>query len=283
MTLIRQLYTHFQVLSIDVVLGCVVNTLLIAKYCNVIVPNTVLCALASATWLIYTADHLADATKLKEKASSDRHLFHFKYRKALIIFSFILLIINILNLFYLPILIIKAGFYLSLGVLVYFFFLRLASGQPSLFKEISIAFIYAVAIFLAPAVLSTKIWNTATYLLFVSYFLLALINLLEFSLFDLALDEKEQYSSLIRKLGKSKSKKVIGSLIYISFLWLMAGTIYLYYNDFTNFSFFHQIQICLFFMNVVLATLLLFPSYFVKNNRYRVFGDMVFLFPVFLF
>lgn len=281
MKLIKGLYTHFQILSVDVVLGCVANTLLVAKYYNVIVPNPILFALASATWLIYTADHLADAARLKEKASSDRHLFHFKYRKPLIIFSFILLIINLLNLFFLPILVIKAGFYLFLGVLVYFFFLRLASGQPSLFKEISIAFIYAVAIFLAPTVLSTKSGQTAAYFLFVAYFLLALINLLEFSLFELAMDEKEQYPSLIRKLGKANSKKVISGLIFTSFLWLFAGIICSYRYGFHSLCF-SQIQLCLFLMNTVLATILLFPSYFIRNNRYRIFGDMVFLFPIFL-
>jgi len=278
----KALYAYFQILSLDIVIGCVLNTLLIGKYLAVDVPNTVLFALASAAWLIYTLDHLYDAAKLKEQASSLRHLFHFQHRKILTVISIILLIINILNLFYLPMLIIKAGIYLSLGVVVYFAFLRLASGQPSLFKEISIAFIYVAAIFLAPLALYTKHWNIDIYFVFLEYFFLALINLLVFSLFELTLDEKEQYSSLIRKLGKTKSTMVIKFLIATSLSWLLVGVIFFYYRQGNIFSFFYQIQVCIFFMKVTLATILFFPTFFVKNDRYRMFGDMVFLFPVFL-
>lgn len=283
MKIIKRFYAYFQALSLDVVLGSLVNTLLIANYLAVKIPYTVLFALASATWLIYTIDHLYDATKLKEKSISFRHLFHFKHKKILIVMGFILLIINIINLFYLPISILKSGFYLSLGVVAYFFFLRLASGQPSLFKELSIAFIYVIAIFLSPLILSTNNWNTDIYILFAEYFLLAFINLLEFSLFDFTLDEKEQYSSLIRKLGVQSSIKVIGLLLCISFLLIIISSIFLFYGKSSSAVLFYQIQLCIFLMNGMLATILFFPAYFVKNDNYRVFGDMVFLFPVFLF
>ncbi len=283
MKTIKRSYAYFQALSLDVVLGSLVNTLLIANYLAVKIPYTVLFALASATWLIYTIDHLYDATKLKEKSSSFRHLFHFKNKKILIVVCFILLIINILNLFYLPVSILKIGFYMSLGVLAYFFFLRLASGQPSLFKELSIALIYTVAIFLSPLILGINNWNVEVYLLFAEYFLLALINLLEFSLFDFTLDEKEQHSSLIRKLGVQNSTQLIGLLIGISFLLVIISTIFLYYRSLNPVVFFYQIQLCIFLMNGMLAIILLFPAFFAKNDSYRIFGDMVFLFPIFLF
>ncbi len=271
----KNLYAYLQALSLDVVAGSLLNTLLIGRYLGVEIPLSVLFALASATWLTYTIDHLADAHKLKEKASSFRHLFHFKNKKILSILAIILLISNSINLFYLPFIVLKTGIYLCGGVGIYFFFLRLAGGQPSLFKELTIALIYAMGIFLAPLSLSTTIWQTDIYILFAQYFLLALINLLIFSLFDRGLDEKEQHASLIRKLGEKRSKTVIKILIACLFIVQLSYFVF-------EFQTFALLSLFTFLMNLTFATILLFPSYFMQEERYRILGDMVFLFPVFL-
>jgi hypothetical protein len=271
----KQFYAYLQALSLDVVAGSLINTLLIGRYLGVEIPFVILFALGSATWLTYTIDHLADAQKLKEKAGSFRHLFHFKNKNILIVLGIILLITNAVNLFYLPPIILKAGIYLLLGVGIYFFFLKLASGQPSLFKELTIALIYVMGIFLAPLSLSLTICKTDVYLLVIQYFMLALINLLIFSLFDIGLDEKEQHSSLIRKLGEKCSKFIIKALIMSLFIVQIAYFVF-------QFQTFALLNLFTLSMNVAFATIMLFPAYFIKEERYRILGDMAFIFPIFL-
>lgn len=269
-------YKHLQALSIDVVLGACINTSLIACYLRVSIDYVTLFALASATWIIYTADHLLDAQKLADKSLTFRYSFHHTHRKKLIWIVYILLLVNIICLYFLPFVILKNGIITALGVLAYFGLLKLAKGNPSFFKELTIGFIYVIAIFLAPLSLYESQWDTTIYILFVAYFLLAMINLLEFSYFDVDIDEKANHSSLVRKLGKDKVKYLIGFIVLLLFIIIIfcLSNSYIKENPF-----FIQIQFCIFLMDLVLSLFIIFPRFFRQNDYYRIFGDMVFLFP----
>ena len=57
---------HFvQNLSLDITAGAVIMTLFLGQVFEVEVSGTMVAGLAIAIWLIYTADHLFDAFKLK--------------------------------------------------------------------------------------------------------------------------------------------------------------------------------------------------------------------------
>ena len=86
--MIEKLYKYLQILSIDVCLGACISCWMIAHYLEVSLSFWTYAVLACTVWLIYTADHLLDAYKiskqLKEKATTDRHIFHQHYFKPIV-------------------------------------------------------------------------------------------------------------------------------------------------------------------------------------------------------
>lgn len=271
------LYQRIQAFSLDVVAGSCVSSLFIARYLEVELSVFVLFALGSATWVIYTIDHLADAQKLKDNAISLRHQLHYRYRKILFALILFVVLANSINLFYLPLPILKAGLGVFVGVLCYFLLLKLAKGEPSLFKELTIAMIYVVAISLAPLTLYAQAWHWGVGVLLVEYFLLAMINLLEFSVFEAEIDELENHSSVVRKLGKTQVMNGIKMAIVL-LVFIIFYVFFFYMFDFT--LFFVQTQLCILVMLFTLSIIIIFPSFFKKNERYRILGDMVFIFPI---
>ncbi|MEM6805500.1 MAG: prenyltransferase, partial [Bacteroidota bacterium] len=72
----KKLFHLGRILSLDVVGGALASTYMAVIYLGVKMPHIFWFALALSVWVIYTADHLLDAYRLKEKAHTERHLFH---------------------------------------------------------------------------------------------------------------------------------------------------------------------------------------------------------------
>jgi hypothetical protein len=271
---ISQLYAIFQALSLDVVVGAGVGTAAVARYLGMALPPSVLLALASATWLIYTVDHLLDAQRLGLSAQTFRHGFHYRYRRPLRVIVAILLIVNGFNLLHLPAPVLKAGGLATVAVGAYFGLLSLARGRPSWFKELTIAFLYTAGVFLGPLSLATWPWPPLTGLLLLEYFLLAWLNLLLFAWYDRAADEYQQHTSLVRQWGADRVRRLsyglAGLLLGLASLGLLmtqgAGLA-------------ARFQACVLLMATGLAAVCHFPDFFGLRHRYRVLGDAVFLLP----
>src|SRR5687767_11082148 len=86
MRAIFRFYQYVNILSLDITAGAIISALFFAKIFNVQIKPYGLVALGTTVWIIYTADHLRDAKKIKHKASTQRHRFHQLYFFPLVYF-----------------------------------------------------------------------------------------------------------------------------------------------------------------------------------------------------
>ncbi|MEO9476876.1 MAG: hypothetical protein ABJG41_15135 [Cyclobacteriaceae bacterium] len=264
--MIERGYKYFRWLSLDIVLGAIVFLAFLGQHYQIAISIHVYFALASAVWLIYTADHLLDSRK---PAASERRLFHQSHFRILSVTSGVTLSLALLNVYFLPVEVIKAGAILSALCILY---LTLVYFLRSLwFKELLVAFGYAAGVFLGPFSLSPN-WELVDALLVVELAIVALINLLIFSVYDLEEDQKQGFGSIPNRMGMAASKRLINLLLLCSFTMtlLIAGI-----SGSTN-----AIQAVYFMMSLVLGSVLWLPGYYSANERFRLVGDAVFFLPV---
>ena len=264
-----------QYLSLDVVAGAIISSLFIAKVTGVSLTIHMSVGLGIAVWLIYTVDHLWDAHRIAGKPSNPRHAFHHRYFKPLCLIAFVLLLLGLYNMSFLPRLTIQLGW--GLGVLagVYLGFVHLFRQNARWHKEFLAALVFTIGIFIAPLGIARMI-DFQWLLLFLSFLLLAIINLLLFPLFELSTDQKDRMRSIATELGTKKVRRILKVLFVLLFTILLTGLILS--NDHT---WIHALLI-LQLMALVLMVLFLKPSLFRENGLYRMLGDGVFFLPVIL-
>lgn len=265
-------------MSLDIVLGACIGAFFFGQLIGIPSEPVVIAELGLAVWLIYTADHLLDAQKIKHKAHTRRHLFHQKYRKQILTIFFLVLAVALGLLPFLPLRTLSLGLIPAGSVLLYFSVLQLLGSRSSPHKEPVIAVIYGLGVFL-PAFSSFQgEWPSWFVILPIQYIGLALANLLEFSYFEIRTDKRDGHGSFVRFLGEK------GSFYLIIFLLLSTLTlpfIIFFLNENSVFpNEFWQAQHVLQAMNLALALILLFPDFFRKKERYRTLGDGIFLFPL---
>ena len=271
----RELYKYIQALSLDVAFGSTVMSAFIARFMDVTVPLEVYVSLFTAVWLIYTIDHLIDANRLKSDKASFRHTLHKKYFKELTTFWIFVFLFGVLFSVFLPIETRKVGFIASALVIVHLVLVYLLGSKISIFiqKELGIAFTYCVGIAVGPVSLSSGI-DGFGYFFMGQIFILAFINLLEFSWFDRSVDKEQEHSSAVSNLGE----RVVLDIVFFLFTMFVLSLVvaFLFFPQFARF------EMILGVMGITLFLIFAFQKHFIKNDRYRVFGDLIFLFPLVL-
>lgn len=259
-------YKYFRWLSLDIVLGAIVFLAFLGQYYQIPISIHTYFALASAVWLIYTADHLLDARK---PTTSERRRFHKKHFRIISVIGGLTLSLALFNVYFLPVQVIKAGAVLSALCMLY---LTLVYFLRSLwFKELLVATGYAVGVFLAPFSLAPK-WEFIDALLVVELAIIALINLLIFSIYDMEEDQKEGFGSVPNRMGMVAAKRLINILLLGSFMLIL---LIIWARGDTN-----AIQAVYLLMSLILGSVLWFPRYYNINERFRLVGDAVFFLPV---
>ena len=216
-------------------------------------------------WIIYTADHLMDALTIKKEASTERHRFHQRHFKILVVCLSIAVVIDLTLLFFIRAKILHAGFILAAIVILYL----LINRWLGFVKEFVIALVYCGGVLLPALSLKACSVSVPEIVLIISFLLTALSNLIIFSRYDVQADTLDGYSSFALRFGYQATQGVLSllflvqamiiSLLFLAHLWSYG---------------------CLFLiMNSVLFLLFLKPSYFTRNDTYRLYGDSVFLFP----
>jgi len=266
-------YKLFQALSLDVVTGAVIFSLAIGAYYNVHISWRILLCLSIATWIIYTLDHLLDTRKIKEKALTYRHQFHGKYKKQLFVVLLIVLIIGIVNIYYLPKNILIAGLIGTLFSLIYFLLLQKTSFWA---KELYIAMVYTFGLFIGSVCVLYQHIQPVQWLLIPQVFLLVFSNLLLFSWFDFSNDKQSGYPSMVIHLGIQKTEKIITFILTTGVIVCIAIIFFNATNEATL-----VIQIILLLMYSLLILLFKKDKLFRKNDLYRVIGDGIFFIPLF--
>ncbi len=259
----------------DVVLGSIISSLFIADFLQVQLPLTTIIALAICVWLIYTADHLSDALSIPHEAHTSRHRFHQKYIKTVRIFFFIVSATGLFLLSQLPLRLIIWGSFVLGIVGLYFISIRWLKLQYIVHKEIVIALLYSVGIFLAPVYFSTFPLKITVIILFIEYIFIAFINLILFSWYEKTLDEQDNHISFVTLVGERKAKKTLIFCLYFLYGVIILSTLLNVSEPIFIFT-----QVILLLMTLTLHGVLSFPAYFRQHERYRGIADAIFLYPI---
>lgn len=258
-------YRLINILSIDVALGAVCCAAWFAKAFEVLLRPYALLALGITVWVIYTADHLMDAWKIKKEASTERHRFHQTYFKILLACLCLAVIVDLSLLFFIRAKIIHAGIILAAVVGLYL----LINRWLGFLKELIIAMVYCGGVLLPSLSLRDYSLDVPEVLLVIAFFLTALINLLLFSHYDIHADRLDGYNSFVLRFGDTATKYILYTLFLMQTIMLLL-----------LFMAHAWSSACLLTaMNTVLFLLFLKPSYFSRNDSYRLCGDAVFIFP----
>jgi len=260
-----KLYRIGNYLSLDVVAGAITGSLFFAKVYEVTPSVTSLIALGLTVWIIYTADRLLDIRYIKHEATSGRHRFHQKNQKILTGWLWLMIVIDMALIFFMPVNIIKNGIVLSLIVIVYI----LLGKRLYIFKEFLIAILYTAGVVL-PAWPENGL-STGQYTPIVLFFIIALINLILFSWYEKVNDLKDHQHSVATLVEDRTIQYILTGLFAVAF----------------SISFFMFVKQAFYFMALVLMvmTAILFilfkyNKYFSEYEYYRVVGDSVFFVPI---
>lgn len=212
--MLKATYLIASYLSVDVSLGACATAYLVTSFHNVASPLMVYVLLGLSTLATYLSDHLIDAQKLK-KESEKRRLFFVKNAKSIrLVLTAILLTLAIASIRFLAIKTILMSCGLVCLVIAYFIFLH-KIGTKHFPKEIFIAVVYSMGIFMPYLILSTEKLNYLSFLLFFSIVLLALQNLLAYSIVDKNEDLSQGFASSLL-FWSEKQHKFILNLIFIA-------------------------------------------------------------------
>lgn len=258
--MLAEIYRRAQYLSLDIVLGAVILLRFFSSILSVYPTWSVYVLLGSSVWLIYTIDHLRDASKA-ENSARGRYQFHSKHSKALKVMIGMVLIICLTCIYYTSPIILVAGSTLVILSGVYLMIQHLLAKWGM--KELYVSIIYTSGILLAPFVLAEKVMFEVFFLLF----LLTFLNLIIFSWFEKADDEVDGFKSIATTFSDHWLQRVI--LILIS-----VGISFSFLLETTNFSLYFL------FAFVAYAFLLLAHKQVQQNHLYRVIGDGIFLLPI---
>lgn len=275
--MLQRFFAIIRILSLDVVLGACVGNLFIAQYLQVKVPFIHLAALALCVWLIYTADHLADAYQVKHPAHSPRHLYHQQHFRTITTVFIIILLMDLVVIFNLSHKLIVWGLILSALVGFYFLLISMISGVKSNYKEFMIALLYAAGVFLSPVSLYHHPLSFDVFFVFTQFTTIALANLLIFALYEADLDEKDGHHSFVKSVGPGKATV----FIYLCLIFVLVSALLclFLYSDLKRLL---AVELLFLIMTATLLLIMVIPSFFRHKERYRILGDAVFLFPVFI-
>lgn len=250
-------------LSLGIPTGAICVLLLVADKMAIIIPVPVYPALFAAVWFIYLFDHWWDIRRISPK--TERRKFHDQYKPLLVLLMTLCVIIGVLALIklYPPGLravVITRGLLLSLACGIYLFASQWLGKQW--LKEICVASNYALGIMLIPLTLGA---GPTLWLITLQIFLLALVNLLTFSVFEEEEDRAEGFHSIATQLGTKTCATISGLVLLVlwcSLLWVQLP---------------FAIEVFMALGGLTYATMYAFPDFFATKERFRIFGDALFL------
>lgn len=262
-------------LSIDVIIGSVLSSLLAFKVLNIEPGWAFWFILPASVWTIYTLDHIIDAYRLKKQANTYRHNFHYKYIKPLIATIAVFSILNQYFIFYwLEKEIVYFGVVLSFVALVYLLLIHFSGNKNSFLpKEILVSIIYTCGIWGGPVALNNFNFTQSQLTLLIIFFLLVLSDVLLLSFYEIDSDKKDKHSTMAIIFGQAATKKIILTILLLVFV----SSIFIIYTD--NIMLHRMIAKLYLIMGLVQVFILEFPAIFLKNEIYRYFVEGIFWIP----
>jgi hypothetical protein len=167
--------------------------------------------------------------------------------------------------FFMPVLIIKRGLFLSMMVIGYV----LLRKNLYIFKEFFVAVLYTAGVIL-PAVPATFI-NPNGYLPILQFFLIALLNLIIFSWYERERDLNDKQESIATKVDEPTMRSILLVLFFVTIA--ISGGIILLTKA-------YYVALVLSVMTATHLLIVLRKNLFERNYLYRLVGDAAFLFPL---
>lgn len=249
---------------------------MVACYLDFAMPWSWYVVLPLAVWVIYTGDHLLDAYRLQDQASTPRHRFHHRHFKLLLALAVIAAVTAVtLALLFLG----MTGFYFGLGmgglVIGHLLLVKMVGerSSPWLVKELGVALVYAAGIWGLPLILSGKLGTREGMVPAAQFLLLALSNLLEFSLYEYETDKADGQTSFVLAIGRKGAIRFIRLVLAVA---VGLGAFLLMQMDAKALL---RLELVYAMMAAILAALIYRPVWFMQAERYRTWGDAAFLLP----
>ncbi len=257
----------FRALSLDVVAGAACGGLLAEHVAQAHMRPAWWVALLSAVWSIYTGDHLLDALRAPGPLLTYRHRLHLRHARAFTAALVVAILVGLAAAMTLRPPVRVFGIGLSVAVVVY-----LASAHHlilgSLPKEPVAGVLYAAGIWGGPLLVgaSPTTWPLVAASL---HALAAILNLVALGFFETEVDRLQGSRSLALRLGLAGARRWViglsgaGTLLAIGLLALVEG------SDRLSFSILGA--------QIAMQGALLLTVWFSRAERYRAWGDSVFL------
>jgi hypothetical protein len=261
-------YHYLNLLSIDVALGAVVSAAFFGRILHVPILPQGFVLLGIVVWLIYTADHLLDAWSMKEAAISKRHRFHQKHFMAITLSALVAGGIALVLIFMIRVQLITTGIIFGAFVVIYL----LINRWLKYFKELAGSLLYTGGVLLPAWSVHVQPLSGMQSLLIGVFTLIVLTNMLIFARFSMKEDEVNQQKSLATILGVRAMNTLITIVIAICSLLIV-------YTALTGIS----IDLLVLLVMEACLVVVFGLKYFRENDRYRIYGDAIFLLPIVLF
>lgn len=205
---------------------------------------------------------------MKEAAISERHRFHQKHFLTLLLVFLIAGGIALVLLFMIRVQLITAGIIFGSFVIIYL----LVNRWLKYFKELTGSLLYTGGVMLPAWSVNDHEISAMQALLIGIFMSIVLTNMLIFARFSIQEDKLNQQKSLATILGEHAMNLLIRTA-YVACIVLIA---YSAVNNITA-------ELILLFVMEVILILVFEIKYFSENDRYRIYGDAIFLLPVMLF
>ncbi len=277
--LVKKIITLIENLSLHVVAGSICSALFAAKVLEAELPLWWITSLGLAVWSVYTLDHLFDAGFNRKIIHNQRHRFHAKHFQRLMLLL-ILTGIAVILLFYhfATVTMWKTGGLLAILTLMHIVLVssKRFSNRKWLQKEVQIALIYSVGIWFGPVVFSHKGVDLHTFVIFISFALLAWWETSFIALEERESDLMQHNSSIATRLGAQKTK----SLLKITLFLQLGLSVILYL---TSDGITAQFSLLLLLMGIAFLLLFLYQKKFSTEGVLHLAGELVFCIPVLIF
>lgn len=275
----RKIIALIENLSLHVVAGSICSALFASFVLDVKLPLWWFVCLGLAVWFIYTLDHLCDARLNRGRINNSRHQFHEQHFKKL----FVVLLLTGLTGVLVFIRFASVQMWISAGVLAGLALIHILLVSSSVFsrkfwlqKEIQIALIYSVGIWLGALHLKEMPFDIQVIMVFLSFTILAWWETSFVALNERETDLKQQSISLATRLGDQKTKKLLLLLLVLQLVFssvqllLFEGPI-------------DKANLILIAMGLAFVFLFLIRKYLFKAGLLHFVGELVFCLPVFVF
>jgi 4-hydroxybenzoate polyprenyltransferase len=265
-------YRGFHFLSFDIVLGALASSCFAAGLFGSTPGWAWWASLALTVWVLYMGDHLLDAWRNRKKPQRELHRFIFRNFRNLLWFTGVAAVIDLLIVFnllekdYLKYALVLAGL-----VLLFYAMRHLFRKNRLLFipGEVFLLLLYMAGTWLGPFAVRSEPLESAHALGALMFAGILLMNLGIISLYDIHLDSRLGISSLARTLGQKTTRNLmVGTALSIYLLSLLQLMVY-------GMDRYFRVPLITIAMATLLLMVLLMPSYFRKNEFYRMAADAV--------